>query len=253
MTDGRLGVLEQLLAEREMRYKGGLYHSTQIEFAYNSNHMEGSALTKEETRHIYETNSLIPESKEAVNVDDIVETVNHFRCFDYLLDVARAELTEETVKEFHRMLKTGTGDARKSYFAVGAYKQIENTVGNIETTLPEKVPAAMKRLLESYNRIIAECPDADEAGRLETILDFHVRFERIHPFQDGNGRVGRLIMFKECVRNGVMPFVIEDRNRIFYLRGIERFDVDRTQLLETAGHEQDVFRERYGRLSFPAG
>lgn len=251
MAGERLGVLEQLLTERGMGYKGGLYHSTQIEFAYNSNHIEGSTLTKDETRYIYETNSLALDGNGAVNVDDIIETVNHFRCFDCLLDVAGDELSEGIIKEFHRLLKDGTSDSRKPYFAVGGYKQVENTVGNIETVSPDKVPEAMGRLLESYNRAIEEYPDGDENAKLLNVVDFHVRFEHIHPFQDGNGRVGRLIMFKECIRNGLMPFVVEDKNRIFYLRGIERFRSDRIQLLETIRYEQGVFRERYEKLAFP--
>jgi len=252
MTTEKLGVLEQLRTERDMGYKGGLYHSTQIEFAYNSNHMEGSTLTKDETRYIYETNSLTLEGKDAINVDDVIETVNHFRCFDYLLDIAGESLTEEIIKEFHRLLKTGTSDSARPYFAVGGYKQIGNTVGNKETTSPEKVPEAMARLLESYNHIEEEYSGENEKAKLQNIIDFHVKFERIHPFQDGNGRVGRLIMFKECIRNDVIPFVIEDKNRIYYLQGIEHWNTDRTQLTETILHEQDVFRARYVKLAFPA-
>jgi Fic family protein len=251
MADDRLSVLEQLLTERDMKYKGGLYHSTQIEFAYNSNHIEGSTLTKDETRYIYETNSIISANDSAVNVDDVIEAKNHFRAFDYLLDVTEKKLTEKIIKEFHRLLKAGTSDAEKPYFAVGDYKNVENTVGNIETTAPDKVPDVMARLLVSYHRILEEDSDTGHALRLKNIIDFHVKFERIHPFQDGNGRVGRLIMFKECLAYGVMPFVIEDRNRIFYLRGIEHYHSDKTQLTETIRHEQDVFKARYEKFAFP--
>jgi Fic family protein len=252
MFDDKIGVAEQLLTEREMKYKGGLYHSTQIEFAYNSNHIEGSTLTKDETRYIYETNSLVLESKDSVNVDDVIEAKNHFRAFDYLLDLADEKLAEAIIKEFHRLLKTGTSDADKPYFAVGDYKKIENTVGNIETTTPGNVPDAMARLLESYHRIMEEGSDASNALKLKNIIDFHVKFEQIHPFQDGNGRVGRLIMFKECLAHGIMPFVIEEKNRVFYLRGIEHYHSDKTQLTETILHEQDVFKGRYEKFAFPA-
>jgi Fic family protein len=251
MADDRLNVPEQLLTERDIKYKGGLYHSTQIDFAYNSNHMEGSTLTKDETRYIYETNSIAPANDGAVNVDDVIEAKNHFRAFDYLLNVADEKLTEEIIKEFHRILKTGTSDADKPYFAVGDYKTVANTVGNIETTEPKKVPGAMAKLLESYHCIFEEGLDAGNVLKLQNIIDFHVKFERIHPFQDGNGRVGRLIMFKECLAHDVIPFVIEDKNRIFYLRGLEHYHSDKTQLTETIRHEQDVFRERYERFAFP--
>jgi Fic family protein len=251
MAVDKLGVLDQLLTEREMRYKGGLYHSTQIEFAYNSNHIEGSTLTKDETRYIYETNSLVFEREGAVNVDDVIETKNHFRAFDYLLDVAGEKLTEEIIKAFHWRLKTGTSDADKSYFVVGGYKKVENSVGNIETTMPDEVPGAMTKLLKSYHHVLQEYSYASDDSKLGTIIDFHVKFERIHPFQDGNGRAGRLIMFKECLRQSVMPFVIEDKNRVFYLRGIQNYGSDKTQLTETVRHEQDVFKKRYEKFAFP--
>ncbi|MDR2156229.1 MAG: Fic family protein [Clostridiales Family XIII bacterium] len=251
MSNDKLDILTQLRTEREMGYKGGLYHITQIDFAYNSNHIEGSTLTSDETRYIYETNSLVLDKNEAVNIDDIVETLNHFKCFDYLLDVAENDLSEEIIKAFHRILKEGTSDEKKPYFAVGDYKKIENTVGNVDTTMPDKVPEAMRNLLESYNYTLSEYPDAKDLEKLEKLIGFHVRFERIHPFQDGNGRVGRLIMFKECLRIGISPFIIEDKNRAFYLRGIRRYDVDRTQLYETIRHEQEIFDGRYEKFAFP--
>jgi Fic family protein len=251
MADDRLSVLEQLLTERDMKYKGGLYHSTQIEFAYNSNHIEGSTLTKDETRYIYETNSIVSANDGIVNVDDVIEAKNHFRAFDYLLDVVDEKLTEIIIKEFHRLLKTGTSDSDKTYFAVGDYKKVENTVGNIETTMPKKVPGAMAKLLESYHHIIEKGSGMGNVLKLKNIIEFHVKFEQIHPFQDGNGRVGRLIMFKESLSHGITPFVIEDKNRVYYLSGIEHYHSDKTQLTETIRYEQAVFRERYERFAFP--
>jgi Fic family protein len=247
----KLNVLYQFLTEREMKYSGGLYHLTQIEFAYNSNHIEGSSLTKDETRLIFETQSILADGSKAQKVDDIIETVNHFRCFDYLLDVAEEPLSEKHIKEFHRILKQSTFDGAKPYFAVGDYKRIENTVGNIETTLPEKVPEAMVHLLGAYHHEDELQPDKTDAAKLQAVIDFHIKFEKIHPFQDGNGRVGRLIMFKECLAKEIMPFVVEDKNRAFYLNGISNYNSDRTQLIETIGHEQDVFSAKYEKLAFP--
>ena len=200
---------------------------------YNSNHMEGSRLTHDQTRYIFETNTIGVEN-EAVNVDDILETVNHFRCIDLIIDNCAKPLTEGFIKELHRTLKTGTGDNRRSWFAVGAYKRIANEVGGEETTLPAKVPVAMAKLLREYN--------SGTEKTLDDLLDFHVRFERIHPFQDGNGRVGRLILFKECLRFGIVPFIIDDRHKMFYYRGLKEWDKMPGYLRDTCLLMQDDFK-----------
>ena len=215
--------------------KGGIYHRTQIDLTYNSNHIEGSRLTHDQTRFIYETNT-IGLSDTALNVDDIVETVNHFRCIDYIIAHAEDRLTEATVKRLHQMLKSGTSDSRRDWFAVGDYKRLPNEVGGQQTCQPENVHREMKRLLADYNR---------EPGKsLETILDFHVRFERIHPFQDGNGRVGRLLMFKECLASGIVPFIITDELKMFYYRGLHEWGHTNGFLTDTCLTAQDEYKSR---------
>ena len=209
--DKVMPLLTILREQKAMKMKGGIYHKVQIDLTYNSNHIEGSRLTHEQTRYIFETNT-IGMTKENVNVDDIVETVNHFRCIDLILDRTEERLTEHLIKELHGILKTGTSDSRKDWFAVGDYKRVPNEVGGQETCLPEDVHRQMKELLATYN--------AKKQKGIEDILDFHVRFERIHPFQDGNGRMGRLIMFKECLANGIVPFIITDELKMFYYRGL---------------------------------
>ena len=194
--------------------KGGIYHRTQIELTYNSNHIEGSRLTEEQTRHIFETNT-IGITDQAVNVDDIIETTNHFRCIDFTIDHAKEPLTESMVKQLHGILKNGTTDASRPWFAVGDYKRLPNEVGGIETTPPEKVGKAMRELLGEYKSI--------KEVTLDDILDFHQRLETIHPFQDGNGRVGRLVMFKECLRHDIVPFIITDDLKMFYYRGLRQW------------------------------
>ena len=213
--------------------KGGIYHKVQIDLTYNSNHIEGSRLTHEQTRYIYETNT-IGMTKENVNVDDIVETVNHFRCINLILDRTEERLTEPLIKELHGILKTGTSDSRKDWFAVGDYKRVPNEVGGHETCLPEDVHPQMKELLATYN--------AKKSKAIEDILDFHVRFERIHPFQDGNGRVGRLIMFKECLANGIVPFIITDELKMFYYRGLREWGHTNGYLADTCLTAQDQFK-----------
>ena len=191
-------LLDILREQKAMKMKGSIYHKTQIDLTYNSNHIEGSRLTHEQTRFIFETNTIGVTADEAVNVNDIVETVNHFRCIDLIIDKAEEPLTEELIKQLHGILKTGTSDSRKDWFAVGDYKRLPNEVGGEQTCEPERVQDSMQRLLEWYN--------AMPQHTLEDILDLHVRFEKIHPFQDGNGRVGRLIMFKECLHSSIVPF-----------------------------------------------
>lgn len=226
-------LLDILQHEKAGRYSGGIYHKTQIEMTYNSNHIEGSRLTHDQTRYIFETNT-IGVTGEAVNVDDIIETANHFRCIDFIIEHAKSALTEKMIKELHLMLKTGTSDARQDWFAVGAYKKMPNEVGGMATTLPEDVAAEMRALLAAYS--------AKKAKTLEDILDFHVRFERIHPFQDGNGRVGRLIMFKECLKYGIVPFIIEDNLKMFYYRGLKEWDTEKGYLTDTCLTAQDRYK-----------
>ncbi len=226
-------LLQILQEEKQMRYTGGIYHKTQIELTYNSNHMEGSRLTHDQTRYIFETNTIGVEG-EALRVDDIVETVNHFRCVDKVIDSVGAQLTEKYMKELHFLLKSGTSDARLSWFAVGDYKKRPNEVGGRETTAPEEVAGTMKALLAEYN----EKPEKT----LEDIMEFHVAFERIHPFQDGNGRVGRLIMFKECLKYHIVPFIIEDEYKMYYYRGLTEWNRERGYLLDTCLAAQDKYK-----------
>ena len=200
-------LLERLQAERKMQLRGGIYHKLQVDMTYNSNHIEGSRLTHDQTRYIYETNTIGLDG-ESVNVDDVVETANHFRCIDLIIENAAKPLTEAFIKELHRTLKSGTSDSRQPWFAVGAYKKVANEVVGQATTLPSQVSSAMAKLLKEYNN----CPEKT----LEDLLDFHVCFERIHPFQDGNGRGGRRILLKECLHFGIGPFVIDDRHKMFY-------------------------------------
>ena len=202
----------RLREEMEMKLKGGLYHQTQIRFAYNSNHIEGSRLTEDQTRSIYETHT-IGDIEGHEKVDDIIETVNHFRCFDYILKIADKELSEDIIKHIHLLLKSGTTDSQKEWFAVGNYKKRPNVIGDmIETTHPSKVPAAIKSLLKDYRE--------NSNITFEDIIDFHYKFEKIHPFQDGNGRTGRLILFKECLKNDIIPFVINDRRKAEYYHAL---------------------------------
>lgn len=226
-------LLDILQEEKASKYSGGIYHKTQIDLTYNSNHIEGSRLTHDQTRYIFETNTIGVE-KEALNVDDVIETVNHFRCIDMIIDHARATLTEKFIKELHLILKTGTSDSRKDWFAVGAYKKLPNEVGGIDTALPEEVSDKIKALLVEYN--------SKEEKSFEDILDFHVKFERIHPFQDGNGRVGRLIMFKECLKYNIVPFIIEDNLKMFYYRGLKERNDENGYLTDTCLTAQDRFK-----------
>ena len=227
-------LLDVLREEKETKCTGGIYHKIQIDLTYNSNHMEGSRLTHDQTRYIFETNT-IGFTNENINVDDIVETANHFRCIDMAIENAGARLSERFIKQLHATLKSGTSDSRKNWFAVGDYKRFPNEVGGRETVLPEDVSARMRELLAAYN--------ASSSKTLEDIVDFHVRFERIHPFQDGNGRVSRLILFKECLKWNVVPFIIEDDLKLFYYRGLSEWDRQRGYLMDTCLTAQDRFRK----------
>ena len=226
-------LLQALREQKELKMKGGIYHRTQIDLTYNSNHIEGSRLTHDQTRYIFETNTIGVEG-ECVRVDDIIETVNHFRCIDLVIDRAEEKLTESLVKELHMILKSGTSDSRKEWFAVGEYKRIPNEVGGNETTAPERVHEEMKALLSEYN--------AKKKKTFEDIVDLHQRFEAIHPFQDGNGRVGRLVMFKECLTNGEVPFIITDDLKMFYYRGLKQWNSIRGYLMDTCLTAQDNYK-----------
>lgn len=226
-------LLHALREERQMKVKGGIYHRTQIDLTYNSNHIEGSRLTHDQTRYIFETNTIGIEG-ESIRVDDIIETTNHFRCIDIIIERAEEKLTESLVKELHMTLKAGTSDSRKDWFAVGEYKRLPNEVGGNETTSPENVHREMKALLREY--------DSKKRKTFEDIIDFHQRFESIHPFQDGNGRVGRLIMFKECLSNGFVPFIITDELKMYYYRGLREWNNARDYLLDTCLTAQDSYK-----------
>lgn len=236
-------LLAALREQKEMRMKGGIYHRIQIDLTYNSNHIEGSRLTKEQTRYIFETNTLGITS-ENTRIDDIMETVNHFRCIDYVIDHATDKITEAHIKQLHLMLKTNTSDSHKPWFAVGDYKRLANAVGEEETAQPEEVHKKMKTLLATYHAI--------QKIQFDDILDFHVRFERIHPFQDGNGRVGRLIMFWQCLQSNIVPFIITDDLRLFYYRGIQNWGNINGYLRDTCLTAQDNFKGilDYYRISY---
>jgi Fic family protein len=235
-------LLDILQEEKKNRYSGGIYHKTQIDLTYNSNHIEGSRLTHEQTKYIFETNTIGMEN-EVLNVDDVVETANHFRCIDMIIDNAKMTLSERFIKELHLILKNGTSDSRKDWFAVGDYKKLPNEVGGLDTVLPEDVAARMKVLLSEYN--------AKEEKTLEDILDFHVRFEKIHPFQDGNGRVGRLIMFKECLKYNIVPFIIEDNLKMFYYRGLKEWSKEKGYLQDTCLTAQDRYKTSLDYFRIP--
>ncbi len=233
-TDAPKTLLEVLKAEKTAKLHGGIYHKIQIDFTYNTNHIEGSCLTHDQTRSIFETNT-IGMSDGTVKVDDVVETANHFKCIDMVIDNASHILSAAFIKQLHAVLKNGTSDSRLDWFAVGDYKKLPNEVGGMDTTAPEDVSAEMKKLLAEYNAI--------ESKTFEDLLDFHFRFERIHPFQDGNGRVGRLILFKECLRNNIVPFIVEDDIKMFYYRGLKEWQNERGYLRDTCLSAQDKFKK----------
>ena len=218
-----------------MKLKGNLYHNTQIIFAYNTNHIEGSKLTEDQTRYIFETNTILFEGETVASVDDILETANHFKLVDYMLDIADEKLTEDIIKKFHRILKEGTMDSRKDWFNVGEYKKLANEAGNMKTSSPKQTPKDMQKLIEWYNSI-AEVTIKD-------IIEFHARFEKIHPFQDGNGRVGRMIAFKECLKNNIAPFIILDKDKLFYYRGLKEYQnkTEKGYLIDTCLNAQDQY------------
>jgi len=225
-------LLKAIREQKEMKLKGGIYHRIQIDLTYNSNHIEGSRLTQEQTRYIFETNTL-GISKESVNVDDIIETINHFHCIDTIINHVEEQLSESFIKVLHKKLKEGTSDSRKEWFESGDYKRIPNEVGGEETCLPQNVHREMVALLKQYN--------SKQSKLFEDIIEFHYRFEAIHPFQDGNGRVGRLILFKECLANGFVPFIITDEMKMFYYKGLQQWKSQKGYLLDTCLSAQDNF------------
>ena len=232
----KINVLDILREQKEMKLKGNLYHRTQISFAYNTNHIEGSTLTEDQTRYIFETNTILFEGDTIAKVDDILETANHFKLVDYMLDVADKKLTEKLIKEFHKILKEGTSDSRVKWFNVGEYKQRANTIGSgIKTTSPNNVEKDMSKLMDWYNSL--------KQVTIKEIIEFHHRFESIHPFQDGNGRIGRIIMFKECLKNNIIPFIILDKDKIFYYRGLKEYQNggEKGYLIDTCLNAQDQY------------
>ncbi|MCL4484097.1 MAG: Fic family protein [Bacteroidetes bacterium] len=228
-------IANKLIEEKQSRFHGGLYHKTQVNLTYNSNRIEGSRLTEEQTRFIFETRTIGFKDEEAVPVDDIIETTNHFVAFDYLLDTLHQPLSAEIIKEFHRILKLGTSDALRPWFAVGNWKKLPNEVGGAETTRPENVENEIEQLNQWYlNR---------ESISFEIVVEYHYRFEKIHPFQDGNGRVGRLILFRECLKNDVVPFIIDETHKQFYYRGLKEFERVQDYLMDTCRSAQDTFSQ----------
>lgn len=232
-TSKAMPLLMVLREQQESKIKGGIYHRTQIDLTYNSNHIEGSRLTHDQTRYIFETNT-VGVAGESIRVDDIIETTNHFRCIDLIIERAEERLSEGLMKELHAILKSGTSDSRRDWFVVGDYKRLPNEVGGNETTHPEKVKTEIRDLLKTYN--------AKKKKSLDDILDLHQRFEAIHPFQDGNGRVGRLIMFKECMANGIVPFIITDELKLFYYRGLQQWPTVKEYLRDTCLTAQDNYK-----------
>lgn len=235
-------VLHRLLQEKNSGTKGGLYHRTQIDFCYNTNHIEGSKLTHEQTRFIYETNTIGAE--QVVSVDEVIETANHFRAFDFMIENASEPISETMIKELHRILKQSTSDSYKDWFAVGEYKKLPNEVGGKPTTLPENVAEEMAKLLANYN--------AKTEKTFRDLVDFHYHFEAIHPFQDGNGRVGRLLLFKECLASGIVPFIITEELKYFYYRGLQNWLSVEGFLLDTCLSAQDDYKRllEYFRVEY---
>lgn len=234
-------ILSILREQKKLKLKGNLYHITQVQFAYNTNHIEGSNLTEEQTRFIYETNTLINDTDKAPNIDDIVETANHFYLFDYMLDTADDILSEDLIKEYHKLLKRGTSSERLEWFRVGDYKSLKNEVNGTETTTPNNVQTEIRELILWYNSL--------EKVAFEDILEFHYRFEAIHPFQDGNGRIGRIIMFKECLKNDIIPFIILDEYKAYYYRGLKEFRNEKGYLTDTCLLMQDRYKDIIERLN----
>ncbi len=233
-----IDIKNALINQMKINLKGNLYHKTQIDFAYNTNHLEGSTITPDETASIFDTGTILANSEKVIVLKDATETKNHFTLFKYMLETLEEDLTEDMIKKYHFILKDGTlTDSEKEWFNVGEYKKIKNFVGSITTTLPKDVIHDMQELLNWYNSISLK--------KIEDIIEFHVHFERIHPFQDGNGRVGRMIMFRECLVNNIMPFYIEDRNKEFYIRGLREYQLhnEKGYLIDTCLNSQDNYEK----------
>lgn len=234
-------ILNILKEQKALNLKGNIYHITQIEFAYNTNHIEGSSLTEEETRLMYETNTLLTETNKSSNLDDIIEMSNHFHLFDFMLDTASDTLTESLIKKYHEILKRSTSFEKLDWFNIGDYKKIPNTIGENITTQPKEVEKEMKKLLDTYSNLTNV--------NFENILDFHYSFETIHPFQDGNGRIGRIIMFKECLKNNITPFIVLDEYKAFYYRGLKEYKAEKGYLTDTCLTMQDKYNELIKKLT----
>ena len=226
-------LVQQLGEERRLKYNGGIYYITQIEMSYNSNRIEGSQLSKEHTRSLFETQTILSAGNEIIKKDDLVTSSNHFVAFNYILDNYNKQLDEAMIKQLQKLLVQGTTDAAYDWFSIGEYKKLPNEVSGRETTAPENVPAAMGELLATYHD--------KQHKTLEDIIDFHVAFEKIHPFQDGNGRTGRLIMFKECLRYNVLPFIINEKYKLFYYRGLREYSSEKGFLTGTCQSAQDDY------------
>lgn len=236
-------IKNELLKQKESKFKGNIYHYSQVSFAYNSNKIEGSKLTSDETESIFDTSSFIPKSDTLIKLDDLIETKNHFRLFDYMLDNIDNSLSKEMIIEMNKILKRGTSDEDNPRYNVGGFKVLPNIIGTvnvIKTTDPKDVNKEMDKLLDEYN--------SNNNITLENIIDFHYRFERIHPFGDGNGRVGRIIMFKECLKNNIMPFIVLDEDKSYYIRGLKEYENDKMFLIDTIGHEQDLYENACNEL-----
>lgn len=233
-----LKLKNELIEQRKTRFKGNIYHFSQVNFAYNSNKIEGSHLTEDETEEIFETNSFIPKDNAAIKVDDLTEMKNHFRLFDYMIDIIDDDLTKENIIEMNKILKRNTFDEDNPRYNVGGFKIVPNKIGLIniiETSHPDNVEEDMDKLLNWYRKI--------KKITLEDIIEFHVRFERIHPFGDGNGRVGRIIMFKGCLKNNIIPFIILDKDKPYYIRGLKEYKNDKMYLIDTIKNEQDIYEK----------
>ena len=236
-------IKNELLKQKESKFKGNIYHYSQVNFAYNSNKIEGSKLTSDETESIFDTSSFIPKSDVSIKLDDLIETKNHFRLFDYMLDNIDNSLSKEMIIKMNKILKRGTSDEDNPRYNVGGFKVLPNIIGTvnvIKTTDPKDVNKEMDKLLDEYN--------SNNNITLENIIDFHYRFERIHPFGDGNGRVGRIIMFKECLKNNIMPFIVLDEDKSYYIRGLKEYENDKMFLIDTIGHEQDLYEKACNEL-----
>lgn len=236
-------IKNELLKQKESKFKGNIYHYSQVNFAYNSNKIEGSKLTSDETESIFDTSSFIPKSDVLIKLDDLIETKNHFRLFDYMLDNIDNSLSKEMIIEMNKILKRGTSDEDNPRYNVGGFKVLPNIIGTvnvIKTTDPKDVNKEMDKLLDEYN--------SNNNITLENIIDFHYRFERIHPFGDGNGRVGRIIMLKECLKNNIMPFIVLDEDKSYYIRGLKEYENDKMFLIDTIGHEQDLYEKACNEL-----